>query len=96
MLCRRVFLNRADVAPVAVAVLEFLNAKPSESFRNFLENSVLNPKRAELNPKSEIWAHMGPARALEESVGPARALEKRKKIGKTHPVFKHISIKNGF
>ena len=35
----------------------------------------MNPKRAKLDQKSEMWAHMGPARALEESVGPARALE---------------------
>ena len=34
-----------------------------------------------------IWAHIGPARALEESVGPARALEEREKFRKTHTFF---------
>ena len=37
------------------------------------------------------WAHMGPARALEEREGPARALEEREKFRKNAPlVFQHI------
>ena len=34
-----------------------------------------------------LWAHMGPARALEESVGPARALEEREKFRKNAPLI---------
>ena len=46
-----------------------------------------DPKQANLNQKSEILAHMGPARALEESVGPARALEEREMLRKNAPLF---------
>ena len=53
----------------------------------FFLNLILDPKQAKLNPKSEIWAHMGPARALEESVGPARALEEQEKLKKNAPLL---------
>ena len=59
----------------------------AESFGIFLKNSVLDPKCVKLNQKSDIWAHMGPARALEENVGPARALERREKFRKSAPLF---------
>ena len=59
----------------------------AESSRNFVKNSALDPKQAKLKQQSEIWTHMGPARALEESVGPARALEEREKSGKAHSFF---------
>ena len=66
----------------------------AESSRNFVKNTALNPKRATFDQTSEIWAHMGPARALEESVGPARALEEREKFRKNAPLFLHILYKN--
>ena len=66
---------------------EFLLAKSCRIIINFVKNSVLDPKQAKLNQQSEIWAHMGPARALEESVGPARALEERDNFRKNAPLF---------
>ena len=47
----------------------------------------MDPKQTKLNQQSEIWTHMGPARALEESVGPARALEEGEKFRKNVPLF---------
>ena len=42
------------------------------------------PEACDIEPKH---AHMGPARALEESMGPARALEEREKFRKNAPFF---------
>ena len=46
--------------------LSFSTQNHAELIGNYIKNSVLDPKRAILNQKSEICAHMGPARALEE------------------------------
>ena len=50
----------------------------------------MDPKQTKLNPKSEIWAHMGPyghiwARPgpLKSRKGPARALEEREDQART-------------
>ena len=57
--------------------LSFSTQNHAESFRNFVKNAVWDLKRAKLNQKSEIWAHMGPARALKSG----------KSSGKTHMFF---------
>ena len=59
----------------------------------------MDPKRRKFYQNFDlshvIWAHMGPARALEESVGLARALEEQDKFRKNAPLFvKHIFTKN--
>ena len=51
--------------------LSFSKQNHAESSRNFVKNFILKPKRAKLDEKSELWAHMGPARALEERKGPS-------------------------
>ena len=50
--------------------LSFSTQSHAESFGNFVKNSVWDSKQVKLNQKSEIWVHMGLARALEEQEGP--------------------------
>ena len=68
----------------------------AESFRFVFEKVSFGSETSKLNPKSEIWAHVGPARALEESGGPARALEEREKFRKNILFFyvTHFSQKS--
>ena len=80
--------------------MSFSTQNHAESSRNFVKNSVLEPKHAKLDQKSETWAHMGPYGPgtrpwpSKSGKGPARALEEREKFRKTALFFlKHIFTK---